>query len=100
MNELGLQVGKEEFEKLFQELDTNSDKVISFGDFLRCRLPSLLSSHPENTALISLLSFPPYGLQWAEVDPAVHPHHLLFGRSARQTAAESSHSAEGGTACR
>jgi len=34
MNELGLQVGKEEFEKLFQELDTNSDKVISFGDFL------------------------------------------------------------------
>jgi Ca2+-binding EF-hand superfamily protein len=35
MDELGLQVGKEEFEQLFKELDTNNDKMISFGDFLR-----------------------------------------------------------------
>lgn len=34
MDELGLQVGKEEFEQLFKELDTNNDKMISFGDFL------------------------------------------------------------------
>jgi len=43
MDELGLQVGKEEFEQLFKELDTNNDKMISFGDFLRYPQALLMS---------------------------------------------------------
>lgn len=35
MDELGMQMGKEEFDQLFHQLDANGDEKISFGDFLR-----------------------------------------------------------------